>query len=301
MSNVQKYGVFGDPIHHSLSPVMHNAAFSNLGIPAVYEAFLVKPGDLEHAVLKAKDDGFRGLNITIPHKESVLKFDFISPDPFSKMVGAANTLRFLPTGIEAFNTDAMGALLALESENCSTDGKNILVIGAGGASRSISFLFGQRQNPLKIINRTAEKAEKLAAEISGKTGNNVSAGGFSNLLDDVEWADIIIQTTELGMGKYESVSVFDQTESVDSDENLRNNLLKKYLTPNTVVFDIVYNPKETKFLKEARTAGAKTINGTMMLVYQGALAFELWTGQKPDVSVMKDAVLKALDAKQNEK
>ncbi|WNY25807.1 shikimate dehydrogenase [Methanolapillus millepedarum] len=297
-SNPQKYGVFGDPIHHSLSPAMHKAAFSNLGLSAVYDAFLVKPEDLEKSILKAKDDGFCGLNLTIPHKESVLKFDFISPDPFSKMVGAANTLRFSSNGIEAFNTDAMGALLALESENFHTDGKNILIIGAGGASRSISFLFGLRKNPVKIVNRTAEKAEKLAVEIQEKTGNlNVSGGGFSNLLPDIARADIIIQTTELGMGKYENVSVFDQLESDLKNENLRVAELKKYLTPESVVFDIVYNPAETKFLREAKAAGAQTMNGTMMLVYQGALAFEIWTGKKPDISVMKNAVLKALDSR----
>ncbi|WNY27692.1 shikimate dehydrogenase [Methanolapillus ohkumae] len=302
-SSVSKYGVFGYPVSQSLSPVMQNSAFSKAGLPAVYQAFEVKPEELESSILKAQADGFMGLNLTIPHKEAVLKFDFLNPDSFSKMAGAVNTLRFSNGFIEGFNTDAGGAMLALEYEEIHPAGKKILVIGAGGASRSLSFLFSKIASELKIINRTAERAEKLAADIFSHLpedlqNKKISGGGFADILNDISNADIILQTTELGMGVYESFSVFDQIPNFCSGEE-RAVLLKKYLTSDKVVFDIVYHPKETKFLKESRAAGAKTINGMMMLVFQGALAFEIWTGQKSDISVMRQAVLEALDNNQS--
>ena len=302
---IQKFGVFGYPIGHSLSPAMHTAAFAALLMnDCEYKAYAVPSENLKDAVLKAKADGFKGLNLTIPHKEKILLSGIVEPDEFSKKAGAVNTLLFSDGGIKGYNTDALGALAALEHAGADVDGKNILIIGAGGAARSISFLFGERQNPLKIINRTAEKAEKLAIEIREKTGNqNVSGTGFSTAWDDLKKADIIIQTTDLGMGKYESVSFFDQLslKTDDGKEKQKKEMISNHLKPTAFVFDIVYNPQETKFLKEAREAGVQTMNGMMMLVFQGALAFEIWTGKKPDIDVMANAVLKKLkNAKKDE-
>lgn len=295
---VQKFGVFGYPVSHSLSPAMHTAAFSALGMADfVYGAYAVLPEDLKEAVLKAQADGFRGLNLTIPHKEKILGAGIIKPDAFAEKAGSVNTLLFKEDGIYGFNTDADGALAALEQAGADPAGKNILVIGAGGAARSISFLLGERGNVIRIVNRTAEKAEKLAAEIAGKTGNrNVSGGGFSTGWEGLAEADIIIQTTELGMGKYENVSFFDLLELPAG--KTKDEMIQTQLRDQAVAFDIVYNPGETKFLKDAKKAGAKTLNGVMMLVYQGALAFEIWTGQKPDVGVMVKAVLKGLEKKE---
>ena len=173
-----------------------------------------------------------------------------------------------------------------------------MIIGAGGASKSISLLFGEQGNHLKIINRTAEKAERLAEEIIEKTGNhNVFGGGFESGWDDLKNADVIIQTTELGMGKYEDVSVFDALPLLKrnmAEGKTKNEYIQECLSGKTV-FDIVYTPKETKFLREAKAAAnVTTLNGVMMLVFQGALAFEIWTGEKPDIDVMKEAVLNAL-------
>ena len=298
---VQKFGVFGYPISHSLSPAMHTAAFSALRMTdCVYEAYAVMPEELKEAVLKAQADGFRGLNLTIPHKEKILESGIVNPDRFAEKVGAVNTLLFENDGIYGFNTDAAGALSALKTAGADPAGKNILIIGAGGAARSISFLFGELGNTVRIINRTAEKAERLAAEIAKKTENrNVSGGDFSTGWEDSAQADIIIQTTELGMGKYEDVSFFDQLERPAG--KTKDEMIQARLKDKVVAFDIVYNPWETKFLndvKKAEKAGAKTLNGVMMLVYQGALAFEIWTGQKPDVAVMEKAVLKGLERKE---
>ncbi|MCL2142494.1 MAG: shikimate dehydrogenase [Methanimicrococcus sp.] len=297
MTQRTKFGVFGYPIQHSLSPVMQNAAFQEKGMTAFeYQAYEVNPKDLKNAILKAQKDGFLGINLTIPHKEKALDFDFIQPDSFAEKVGAANTLLISHEKIEAFNTDAYGALSALEYEGIDTKNKKILIIGAGGASRSISFLFGEQGNFLKIINRTAEKAESLAAEITKKTGNKkVFGSGFQTAWNDVKEADIIIQTTEIGMGKYENVSVFDLWDvpknAAENAKKTKNECLQNYLRKETVVFDIVYRPMETKFLREARLNGCHTINGVMMLVFQGAFAFEIWTKEKPNIDMMKETVL----------
>jgi len=295
---VRKFGVFGYPISHSLSPAMHTAAFFALKMTdCVYEAYAVLPEELKETVLKAQADGFRGLNLTIPHKEKILESGLIKPDSFAKKVGAVNTLLFEEDGIYGFNTDAAGALAALKTAGADPAGKNILIIGAGGAARSISFLFGEQRNAVRIINRTAEKAQRLAAEIAKKTGNrNVSGSGFSTGWEDLAQADILLQTTELGMGKYEDVSFFDQLELPAG--KTKEEMIQACLKDQAVAFDIVYNPRETKFLKDAKKAGAKTVNGVMMLVYQGALAFEIWTGQKPDVTVMEEAVLRGLERKE---
>ncbi|WP_316556956.1 shikimate dehydrogenase [Methanimicrococcus hongohii] len=303
-----KFGVFGYPITHSLSPIMQTAAFDALGMSnCEYKAYAVEPGNLMEEVLKAQAENFCGLNLTIPLKEKIIETGLIIPDDFSKKAGAVNTLHFKggkDGEIYGYNTDAKGAAKALEYAGCDTFGKKILIIGAGGASKSISLYFGEAGNSLKIINRTAEKAQRLAEEIAEKTGNvNVFGGGFESGWDDLKEADVIIQTTELGMGKYEDVSVFDQlslgkdeTNNKTKDE-MKDELIRECLE-NKTVFDIVYNPEETKFLREAKAAAnVRALNGMMMLVFQGALSFEIWTGKKPDANVMKEAVLEALRSK----
>ena len=293
----QKFGVFGYPISHSLSPAMHTAAFEDLNMEnCTYKAYSVLPEDLKKCIAEAQKKGFRGLNLTIPLKEKIFETGLIIPDDFSKKAGAVNTLLFDGDEIYGFNTDADGALMTLEDAGCETDRKKLLIIGAGGASKSISMLFAELGNDVKIINRTAERAEKMAAEIANKTGSTAVVGsGFENAWEDLENADIVIQTTELGMGKYENVSLFDSLTDSNLNENgmTKPQRIKKCLSGKTV-FDIVYNPEETKFLREAKEAGAKTLNGVMMLVFQGAVAFEIWTGKKPNSDVMKAAVLNSL-------
>ncbi|MDR0768096.1 MAG: shikimate dehydrogenase [Methanosarcinales archaeon] len=289
-----KFGVFGYPINHSLSPIMQTAAFEALGMfECEYKAYAVEPGRLKEEILKAQAEKFTGLNLTIPLKEKVFETGLVIPDHFAEKAGAINTLHFKGEEIYGYNTDAEGAFKALEYAGCDTSGKNILIIGAGGASKSISLFFAEYGNHLKIINRTAEKAERLAEEIVEKTGNpNVFGSGFESGWEDLKNADVIIQTTELGMGKYKDVSVFDEFPL--EKEETKTKLIRECLSGKTV-FDIVYNPGETKFLREAKTAAnVTTLNGVMMLVFQGALAFEIWTGKKPDAGVMKEAVLNAL-------
>lgn len=276
------FGVFGDPIAHSLSPAMHNAAFSALGMDCIYHAFRVKPEKLEKAILGAEAMGFGGLNLTVPLKEVALKLDCIKPDPLAEKIGAVNTVVFGETGeIKGYNTDGLGAKQALQNSAVEIKGSKIVVAGAGGAARSIAFQLAADGAEIIIVNRTEGRAIELAKDISAAAlSGNVTGRGLSGLKDLLQDANILINTTTLGM--HPNV---DTTIATAED-----------LHPDLTVFDIVYNPLETRLLREAKASGAKTVSGVLMLVYQGAEAFKLWTGIEPPVELMKKTVLEALQA-----
>ena len=276
------FGVFGDPIGHSLSPAMHNAAFSTLGMDCVYHAFRVSPEKLEKAISGAEAMGFGGLNLTVPLKEEALKLDFIKPDPLAKRIGAVNTVVFGKTGeIRGYNTDGLGARQALLNAAVEIEGSRVVVAGAGGAARAVAFQLAADGAEITIINRTEERAVELARDVSAAAlPGKISGTGLSGLKDLLRDVDILINTTTLGMHP-------NTDTTIATAEELHSDL---------TVFDIVYNPLETRLLKEARAAGAKTVSGVLMLVYQGAEAFKLWTGVEPPVELMKKTVLEALQA-----
>lgn len=278
----QVFGVFGDPIAHSLSPAMHNAAFSALGMDCIYHAFRVKPEKLEKAILGAEAMGFGGLNLTVPLKEVALKLDCIKPDPLAEKIGAVNTVVFGETGeIKGYNTDGLGAKKALQNSAVEIKGSKIVVAGAGGAARSIAFQLAADGAEIIIVNRTEGRAIELAKDISAAAlSGNVTGRGLSGLKDLLQDANILINTTTLGM--HPNVDT-----AIATAEDLH---------PDLTVFDIVYNPLETRLLREAKASGAKTVSGVLMLVYQGAEAFRLWTGIDPPVELMKKTVLEALQA-----
>ncbi len=276
------FGVFGDPIGHSLSPSMHNAAFSALGMDCVYHAFRVSPEKLEKAISGAEAMGFGGLNLTVPLKEEALKLNFIKPDPLAKRIGAVNTVVFGKTGeIRGYNTDGLGARQALLNAAVEIEGSRVVVAGAGGAARAVAFQLAADGAEITIINRTEERAIELARDISAAAlPGKISGTGLSGLKDLLRDVDILINTTTLGMHP-------NTDTTIATAEELHSDL---------TVFDIVYNPLETRLLKEAKAAGAKTVSGVLMLVYQGAEAFKLWTGVEPPVELMKKTVLEALQA-----
>jgi len=268
------FGIFGDPITHSLSPAMQNAALRALGEDACYHAFRVAHEDLEDALLGGAAMGFAGLNLTIPLKEKALQLDFLQPDPLAQAIGAVNTVSFGgPEGPVGYNTDGWGALLALQDAGVGIRGKNVLIVGAGGAGRAIAYTLAQEGAEITIVNRSLKRAEELAAQ--------VGAEGFC--LCDLErlapHADIIINCTSVGMR--------------EGDPRLLEGGL---LQSHQAVFDIVYN-RETELLQDARAAGAVAVDGVMMLVYQGAKALEIWTGKKAPVDVMERAVRETLAAR----
>ncbi len=263
------FGVMGDPIEHSLSPAMHNAAFCELAMDCTYHPFRVAPETLEDAIRGAKALGFGGLNVTVPHKEQTLKF--VEADELALQIGAVNTIDF-KDGICGYNTDGLGAEKALTEQGIMIKGANVSLVGAGGAAKAIAFHFSNLGANIDIFNRTPERAEKLARVIDGH------AHGLDALEKSLENCNILINTTTVGMHPNVAESI----------------VTGKHLHENMAVFDIVYNPLKTKLLQEAESSGAKTIDGVGMLVHQGAEAFRIWTGREPPVETMRKAVLEGL-------
>lgn len=270
------YGVIGDPIAQSMSPIMHNDLFRHYGFDAHYHAFAIKEKDLENAVKGFKAIGLAGFNVTIPHKRGIMPFlDRI--DSLAEAIGAVNTVVNVDGELVGYNTDGSGFVQGLKSELASITNKKVLIIGAGGAARAIYFSLA-REGIAKIdlTNRTLEKTEQLAKECPYDVTSSILS------LKDAEVNlgsyDIIVQTTSIGMAphiEYEPLSVHNVKE-------------------NSFVSDIIYNPLETKFLMAAKEKKAITQNGIAMFVHQGALAFEKWTGIEPDITRMESIVRKQL-------
>jgi shikimate dehydrogenase len=265
-SDTTLFAVLGDPVSHSLGPVMHNSAFVETGFNGTYLAFRVK--DIGNAVIGIKALGIKGASITIPHKLSVM--DFLDElDDTAKKIGAVNTLMNRDGVLTGYNSDGIGAVKAL-SEKTAIQNKNVVVLGAGGAARAIGFGVLAEGGRVTIINRTPANGEKLAKAL-GADFQPVSA------LSQID-CHILINTTPVGM-----------LPEVDAMP-----VRKQDLDRTMVVMDIVYNPLKTRFLKTAEDIGCRIIDGVAMFVYQGAFQFELWTGIKAPVGVMKKAVLRAL-------
>jgi shikimate dehydrogenase len=274
-------GIIGDPIEHTMSPVMHNAAFEKMGVDYFYVPFRVKKEQLAKAIEGVRALNIRGLNVTIPHKVTIIPF-LHKLDPLAEKIDAVNTIVNDEGILTGYNTDATGFLQALLERGIEPRGKNIVILGAGGASRAISFILAERGSNLVILNRLLELdwAEELAGRLSQIFTKEVEALELNedNRADMLEKADILVNATSVGM-------------SPNIDETLVPfNLLK----PGMVVFDTVYNPIKTRLLREAEQAGAETISGIDMLVWQGASAFEKWTGLKAPIELMREEVIKVL-------
>lgn len=275
-------GIMGDPVEHSLSPPMHNAAFKHLKMDYVYVPFHVEHGDLGCAIDGARSMGIKGLNITIPHKTEVTNY-FNEITQTAQLIGAVNTLKFDKTTISGYNTDGVGAVKAIE-EITSINGKKIIIMGAGGAARAISFqLLFNGAGEVLIANRTMKKACKLTDELRKNFNGSISCLGLNTKLnEELKDADVLINTTPVGMHPNE-----DQKPMVTSDMMHRD----------LIVNDIVYNPLKTGLLREAEKAGAKTIPGTKMLIYQGMESFRIWTGITPPVEIFEKALMTGLGYK----
>jgi shikimate dehydrogenase len=270
------FGVIGDPIAHSMSPAMHNDLFEHYGINAVYLPFHVSKGNLEAAVKGLKALGVSGFNVTIPHKTDIIPH-LDKVDPLAKAIGAVNTVKNENGLLVGYNTDGPGFVKGLEYMAADLGSRSALIIGAGGASRGIYFSMAQNGiERIDLYNRTTAKAEELVSSCPFKVNSKViSREAAEKSLSDYQ---LIIQTTSIGMAP--------DTENLPlSPENI---------TMNTIVSDIIYNPLQTKFLQEASKRGASVQNGVGMFVFQGALAFEIWTGIFPDIERMKSNVLRNL-------
>ncbi|MFC2031855.1 shikimate dehydrogenase [Chloroflexota bacterium] len=274
-------GVIGDPIEHTMSPVMHNAAFRSKGLDYGYLPFRVKGEELGNAINGMKALNIRGLNVTIPHKVAVIPL-LDELDPLAGKIGAVNTIVNNDGILKGYNTDATGFLQSLMERDIEPEGKDVVILGAGGVSRAISFILAGRGADLTVINRQLEFdwAVDLAIRISQVFKKEVRALELNeeNLKAALEKADILVNATSVGM-----IPNIDETP-------VPLGLLKPELT----VYDVVYNPVKTRLTKEAEATGARTMNGLDMLVWQGALAFEMWTGLKAPVILMKEEIIKIL-------
>ena len=271
-------GLIGHPVEHSFSPPMHNAAFDALGMDYAYVAFDVNPAELQKAIEGAKSLNIRGFNVTIPHKIEVMKYlDEI--DDVARLIGAVNTIDF--KNLKGYNTDGIGAVRAIE-EVISIKNKNVVIAGAGGASRAISFYIAKYgADSLTILNRNVDKAQSLAGDVSNSgLIDDVKSDSINEINAYLADADILVDTTPLGMHPH----INDQP--IATAENMHDEL---------VVFDAVYNPNETVLLKQAIEAGAKPVYGIKMLLYQGAESFKIWTGADAPVDIMEKALKDTLN------
>lgn len=263
-------GLFGYPVEHTLSPAMHNAAFEQLGLNYCYLPFLVHPDSLGAAVNAVRALNFAGVNVTVPHKEKVISFlDTVNEEAL--FIGAVNTIVNSDGKLTGYNTDGRGFMQALLENNIAVHDKKILIMGAGGASRAISYYLSEKAKALCIIDIDEQKLAKLISDLSG-IRVNVSNPGRTISFEDF---DILINATPLGMKK---------------DDPLPVDIAA--ITPGHVVCDLIY--KQTPLLEAAGQKGCKTMNGLGMLLWQGILAFELWTKASPPVEVMKKALLKKI-------
>ena len=274
-------GIFGYPVSQSISPAMHNAVIKALGLDTVYLPFEVKPANLKEAIKGIKSLGIIGVNITIPHKEAAIRFlDNISEE--ARHIGAVNTIVNKDGRLIGHNTDGYGYITSLKEEcNFNPKGKNIAILGAGGAARGILVALSvKKPKTIVIANRTLARAISLIKAFKGKFPETKFKAVDLNkdiLKKYFKEIELLVNTTSVGMKKNETVEI------------------PLELLPKTaVVSDIVYNPLETLLLKKAKKLGLTTHSGLGMLVHQGVKSFKLWTGMDAPIEVMRKAALKAL-------
>ncbi|MCD6294984.1 MAG: shikimate dehydrogenase [Deltaproteobacteria bacterium] len=261
------YGVLGNPIGHSLSPVMHNAAFNAAGVNALYAAF--ETSDLKGSIDGMRALGICGMSVTIPFKTSVIPY-LDELDSLAERIGAVNTIVNKSGRLKGYNTDGLGAMKALEAK-IDLAGKRCVLVGAGGAARGIGFMAREKGMALVVANRSVDRGLALAAFLKCR---------FIPLERIRETKiDVLIQTTPVGMFPHENASP------------VPDDMLQEDMT----VMDAIYNPLETRLLKNARAKGCTTISGLEMFIHQGAEQFRLWTDLDPDVDLMRTVVKNALE------
>ncbi|MGO1468465.1 MAG: shikimate dehydrogenase [Tissierella sp.] len=267
--------LLGSPVEHSKSPYMHNLSFKSLGLDYAYMAFDIEKEKVKEAVNAMKVLDVRGFNITMPHKEIVMKYlDEIKED--AKLIGSVNTVLNKKGKLIGHNTDGKGLIKALKKRDVEYKDKKIIIMGAGGAAKAVAIelaLKGAKE--IVIVNRSLENAQKISSTIN----KNIKTSKARSLLldenivkEELEEGSILINATSIGMG--ETIG-----KSIINDSHI--------LHDHLFVVDLIYNPVETKFLSLAKEKGCKTMNGLDMLIYQGALAFKIWTGKDMPLEVIK--------------
>ncbi len=268
-------GIIGNPVEHSLSPLMHNAAFKHLGLDYIYVPYQVAENNLKEAINGAKSLNIKGLNVTIPHKTEVIKH-LDSLDKAAELIGAVNTVKFDDDHAKGFNTDGIGAVKAIEEVSTVKD-KKVVILGAGGAARAVAFqILIDSAGSLVIANRTPENALNLQNELIEKLNADVKTADYGEKLEnELLDADILINTTPIGM-----------YPNVNQEPLVKARMIHSHL----IVNDLVYNPLKTCLLKECEKAQAEAISGIKMLIYQGMESFKIWTGVYPPLEIFENSL-----------
>jgi len=268
-------GLFGYPVKHSLSPAMHNAAFESLGIDYCYVTFPVHPDLLAEAVRGIRALSLEGVNVTVPHKEKVMVFlDEIHEE--AQFIGAVNTIKNEGGKLTGFNTDGRGFMQSLSEAGIEVKDKKVLIVGTGGAARAIGYYLCKEASKVQLFDVDTPKADALSKHLNGVRQNAGTINAVS--MESKEFLagiDILINATPLGLKPGEPSPV--EISLINKDH---------------VVCDLIY--KETPLLRAASALGCETLNGLGMLLWQGVIAFEIWTGVRPPVEIMKAALLKRM-------
>jgi shikimate dehydrogenase len=275
-------GIIGYPLTYTISPAIHNRAFEKLGLDICYVPLVVEPKSLAKAVSGLKALNFIGFNVTMPHKEAILPLlDELSEE--AKLIQAINTVVVKDNKLYGHNTDSQGFLSSLQEVGVTPAGKKIIIIGAGGAARAVAVALAKEgAEAIYIVNRTLNRAETLR-ELLKKNFPSISLKTLQfteQLADIIKRVDIVVNATPVGMREGERPLI--PVESLHQGQ---------------VVCDLIYKPTETELLKASSRKGAITLGGLKMLVYQAALAFELWTKQKAPVEVMWEEAVAQVDGR----
>ena len=277
----KNYGLIGYPVKHSFSPEMHNAAFKHLGIDAEYRLFEVKPEELRDFFAHFKER-LSGINITIPHKESAVEY-MDDLEPVAKSIGAINTVSVENGRLLGHNTDVAGFLGSVNQDlKLDLVSRRAIVFGAGGASRAVTFgLFIKDIRQIILVDIDGEKAARLASELKDAGYDAIAVEYDKKAIKELVLnSDLLVNATPCGM-----------------KENDPELLPKDFLHENLAVFDLIYNPAQTKLIEYAKSKGLKATNGLGMLLRQGTVSFEIWTKKKAPIEVMREALIKALNEK----
>ena len=270
-------GLIGNPVEHTLSPVIHNTIAENMGENVVYLPFPVEE-DAQTAVKGAYALGIRGMNVTVPYKSDVIG-SLVSMDEQAAVIGAVNTLVRTEGGFKGYNTDLPGLYRAIKSEGIDVEGARVMILGAGGAARAAAFMCAfYKAKEVYILNRTLDKACRVAEEVKEKAGyDRITALPLSDYEQIQGDGFLVLQATKVGLSpKVEETPVSDRT----------------FFHKAAVVYDLIYTPAETTFMRLAKEQGAKAYNGLKMLLYQGVAAYEMWN----ETVVPDEIVQKAYEA-----
>ena len=269
-------GLIGNPVEHTMSPTIHNTLAGEQGINLAYVPFHVPVGQVEEAVRGAFALNLLGVNVTVPYKSEVMPF-LEEIDPLAERIGAVNTLVRGERGFKGYNTDMPGLYRAMLEDGVALENEKVLILGAGGAARAVAMLAAEKgAEEIVLLNRTLEKAEKLAADVNGTAGREIAGAMALDQYHELpsKGRYLAVQTTNVGM--------FPKTEEALIED-------RAFYQRIHTGYDLIFNPARTRFMSLAEESGGRAFSGLKMLLYQGIIAYELWTGRQVDGELARKA------------